>query len=217
MPADARFWNKIAPSYAKKPVAHPEAFERKIAKTIAQLPKDALVLDVGCGTGSLALRLAPYAAQVHGLDLSQEMVRIAREKTRLTCVENVSFHVGTLGSGTLGMMQLPPHSLHVVCAFSLLHFIADRGAFFEQVFSALAPGGSFISSTPCLGDSWIPYGPVLGTLHFFGQVPRIYTFSYDELAQELTRAGFVNLKCLDVGAQRGIVFCVARKPDTNAG
>ncbi len=38
------------------------------------------MLDVGCGTGSLALILAPFASHVHGLDVSGEMIRIARAK-----------------------------------------------------------------------------------------------------------------------------------------
>lgn len=80
MNADARFWDDIAESYAAKPVEDPAAFERKISFTLERMRPDDVVLDVGCGTGSLALRFAPRAAKVHGLDLSPAMVRITRGK-----------------------------------------------------------------------------------------------------------------------------------------
>lgn len=207
MPADARFWNKIAPSYAKKPVADPEAFERKIAITIAQLPQAARVLDVGCGTGSLALRLAPHAAHVHGLDVSPAMVQIAKDKARAAPIENVSFQVGTLDAA-----DFEPASLDGICAYSLLHLIEDRGALLERVHQLLKPGGFFISSTPCLGDAWIPYRPLLRAAHFLGKAPQVYTFRRQTLTDEIQRAGFVELSLPDVGAQPDIAFCVAKKP-----
>src|SRR5687767_5589866 len=90
---DATFWNRLAEKYARQPVAYPDAFERKIAITKAQMQAQDVVLDIGCGTGSLALRLAPSAARIHGLDLSSEMIRIAEGKARAQQVDNVTFHV----------------------------------------------------------------------------------------------------------------------------
>jgi hypothetical protein len=58
MTADARFWNDIADKYSRKPVEDPAAFERKIATTKGRMTRESVVLDIGCGTGSLALRLA---------------------------------------------------------------------------------------------------------------------------------------------------------------
>ena len=51
---NAAFWNKLAEKYARQPVANPAAFERKIAATQSLMTPDDVVLDVGCGTGSLA-------------------------------------------------------------------------------------------------------------------------------------------------------------------
>ncbi len=55
-------------------VANPGAFERKIEVTRARMTPTDVVLDIGCGTGSLALRLASSAAAVHGLDISGAMM-----------------------------------------------------------------------------------------------------------------------------------------------
>src|SRR4051794_25502159 len=91
---DATFWNQLAEKYAQQPVADPTAFERKIAITLSKITPRSEVLDIGCGTGSLALRLAGAAAHVHGLDYSSEMMRIARVKASAQGVANVTFHTG---------------------------------------------------------------------------------------------------------------------------
>jgi arsenite methyltransferase len=55
---DARFWNGIAEKYAAQPVANVPAFERKKAITREHLRPDSSVLELGCGTGTLALETA---------------------------------------------------------------------------------------------------------------------------------------------------------------
>src|SRR5690606_41487095 len=91
---DVRFWDKYAAKYSRQPVADPNAFERKIAITRSLLRPTDHILDVGCGTGSLSLRLAPFVAHAYGLDYSRAMVDIAREKARTLGVPNASFEVG---------------------------------------------------------------------------------------------------------------------------
>ncbi|GEM_PF-5306304 len=47
-------------------------------------------------------------------------------------------------------------SLDGLCAYSILHLLADRGTALENISRLLKPGVFFISSTACLGDAWIP-------------------------------------------------------------
>src|SRR6187551_1128783 len=88
---DVRFWDKLAVKYSRQPISDPNAFERKIAITRSLLRPTDHILDVGCGTGSLSLRLAPFVAQAYGLDFSRAMVDIARDKARTLGVTNASF------------------------------------------------------------------------------------------------------------------------------
>ncbi len=150
---NAAFWDKLAERYAAKPVDDPEAFDRKIAITVSHMTPESTVLDVGCGTGSLALRLAPHGAEVHGLDLSSEMIRIARGKAADAGVSNVTFHVGPFDDS---FTAFAPESLDGLCAYSILHLVADRAAALERIYDLIRPGGFFISSTVCLGESWVP-------------------------------------------------------------
>jgi arsenite methyltransferase len=207
--AEAAFWNDLAERYARQPLANPGAFERKIAITQARMKPTDVVLDVGCGTGSLALRLAPCAATIHGLDISNEMIRIAKDKAQAAGAANVSFHVGPFDSS---FELLEPESLDGVCAYSLLHLVEDRAAALGRIYRLLRPGGFFVSSTVCLGESWLPYRPILQVMRWLGKAPRVSSLRKRALEDELHRAGFVGLAQPDVGAESTIAFIVAEKP-----
>jgi arsenite methyltransferase len=206
--AEAAFWNDLAERYARQPVANPAAFERKIEITRALMKPTDVVLDVGCGTGSLALRLASGAATVHGLDISSEMIRIARGKAQAEGTANVDFHIGPFDSVEL----FEPESIDGVCAYSLLHLVGDLPAALGRIHRLLRPGGFFVSSTVCLGESWIPYRPILEVMRWLGKAPPVSTLRKRELEHELRRAGFAGLEQPDTGAGSTIAFIVATKP-----
>lgn len=207
--ADAVFWNKIAERYARKPVENPAAFDRKIEFTKSRMTPRSVVLDIGCGTGSLALRLAPFAAHVHGLDAASEMIRIAKGKADAQNVANVSFHTGPFDDSFAAFADA---SLDGICAYSLLHLLEDRAAALGRIHRLLKPGGFFVSSTVCLGESRIPYGPLLRAMRWIGKAPWVSVISKRTVEDEVRRAGFVDLSQPEVGAGPVIAFLVATKP-----
>lgn len=208
--ADPRFWNENAETYAARPVANPAAFDRKTDITKALIEPGHTVLDIGCGTGSFCLRLASTGAQVHGLDLSMEMVRIARGKARDAAADNVHFHTGPFDDS---FTAFEPGSLDGVFAYSLLHLVPDREAALAQMFALLRPGGYLVASTVCLGESWVPYALMLKVMQWVGKAPWVSTtLSKAQLHDDIRAAGFVDLQPHDVGQSSTTDFVVAHKP-----
>lgn len=210
MSAPASFWDGIAESYARKPVDDPAAFERKIEITRGRMNPESVVLDIGCGTGSLALRLADAGAAVHGLDVSGEMLRIARQKAAAQGADNVTFHQGLFDET---FTAFDDGGLDGLCAYSILHLVADRRAALAQVHRLLKPGGFFISSTVCLGGPRaLLFWPLLGTMRLIGKAPMVKLFTRAALVRDIADAGFIDIEQPDVGAGSTIAFIVARKP-----
>jgi len=208
MTADAKFWDGIAEKYAKQPVANPSAFERKQAVTREHLRPYSRVLEIGCGTGSLALALSPFAGQIEAWDFSAEMIRIAKHKAETQGVGNVHFHQGTLD----GAAPYAHAHFDSVLAYSILHLVPDRRHTLRAIFQLLKPGGVFISSNVCLAGGFIPYGIIIGALRWFGKAPKVYLYDRATIFRELSEAGFVEVEEKDVGAERTVAFVVAKKP-----
>lgn len=204
----AAFWDRIADDYAKKPFPKPEATERKLAITRSLLGPEARLLDLGCGTGTILLRLAPFVREGVGVDVSPAMVAIAEGKRAAAGVGNLRFQAEPAGT----LAGVPDASFDGVCAYNLLHLVPDPAALVAAVHRVLRPGGVFVSSTSCLGGVWFPpYALFLPVLRWVGKAPAVTLFTAEELRGMLTAAGFVGLEEPDVGDTAPGVFLVARK------
>lgn len=208
MTADAKFWDDIAEKYAARPVQDLSAFERKKAITRDLLRPYSNVLEIGCGTGSLALEMSRSARHVHAMDLSAEMIRIANEKKRAHGVTNVTFHQGTLDGAT----PFEPGQFDNVWAYSILHLVPDRRRTLAAIYDLLEPGGTFVSSNVCLGGTWVPYGALITVMRWFGKAPVVHSYDRETILRELREVGFVEVEEKDVGAQATVAFIVAKKP-----
>ena len=111
-----------------------------------------LVLEFGCGTGTTALKLAPFA-RAHCRDGYFQRDDRDRARRAAQGCRNAAFEVGT--------PDRAPRSdgtFDVVLGFNVLHLVEARAAALQGVHRLLKPGGLFISKTPCLKDMGIGMG-----------------------------------------------------------
>ncbi len=95
--------------------------------------------DAGCGTGALAIRLARLGYRVTGVDLSQEMLRLAQDKAR-----RAGLHIPFVQQD-MRFLTLPHPVDGVLCACDGVNYLSARDAaarFFGAAFKCLLPGGA---------------------------------------------------------------------------
>jgi ubiquinone/menaquinone biosynthesis C-methylase UbiE len=142
-------------------------WEKTLDLTRARLAPEAEVLELGCGTGSSALRIAPFVSRYTGTDDASGMMEIAREKLAETPVEGLTFDTARTGDGSL-----PEGPFDAVLAFNLLHLVPDLPATLAEAHRLLKPGGLLITKTPCLGGNrFAALWPVVGVLRLVGKAP----------------------------------------------
>ncbi|WP_421786503.1 class I SAM-dependent methyltransferase [Hyphobacterium sp.] len=202
----AKFWDRIAEKYAAQPVADEDAYQRKLAMTRALFADDFEIAEIGCGTGTTALIHAPHVAHVWAVDVSPEMIRIARAKAADQGIENVRFEVGDIetGSGDPGRFDM-------VMMHSLLHLLDDPREGIRTAWDLLKPGGYFVSSTVCLKPRIWLYGPMIALMRLFGRAPLVHFLSAPSLRQDIAAAGFDIVEAWEPKAGQS-VFIIARKP-----
>ena len=184
--SDARFWDKISRKYAKDTIADQGGYERTLERTRALLKPDHQVLELGCGTGSTALRLAGDVRSYLATDLSSGMIAIAREKLSASAIPSLSFEIATAEAPILDNVLYD-----AVLGFNYLHMVRDVPGTLRRINTLLVPGGLFISKTPCVGDM----NPLLSrvlvpSLRAIGMAPYVSVFKQADLCSLVSAAGF---------------------------
>jgi ubiquinone/menaquinone biosynthesis C-methylase UbiE len=205
---DARFWDRIARKYASDPIADMAGYERTLARARHFLKASDTALEIGCGTGTTALKLAPLVARMVASDISSEMIAIAREKASAEGCANVAFETATPDAA-----PWPDAAFDAVMAFNLLHLVAARAAALQGVHRLLKPGGLFISKTPCLSEMNPAIRLVVPLMQAIGQAPYVAFFKAEDLEQEVVAEGFEIIERDRHGThgKDARIFLVARK------
>jgi len=202
-----QFWDKVAEKYAKQPIEDEAAYQKKLAITRDYLRPDMDVLEIGCGTGSTAILHAPYVKHIRAIDFSANMIAIAKAKAKAKHIDNVTFEQATIED-----LNSPDQSLDAVLGLSILHLLRDKEAAIARVYQMLKPGGIFVTSTVCIGDtmSWFKLIAPIG--RFLGIFPFVQVLTAQALADSLIQAGF-ELDYQWQPSKGKAVFIVAKKPE----
>ena len=206
----ARFWDRIAVKYAADTIADTAGYEITLRRVQGLLSEDQDVLEIGCGTGSTALRLAPFTRRLLATDISAGMIGIAHQKLAAAPLPQLSF---ALADADTPMAIQGKYD--VVLAFNLLHLVTDLNRALELAAQTLRPGGLLISKTACISEMnpLIPY-LALPLMRAVGKAPHVLCFDAAVLQSAIARQG-MDIVSVERHGTRGKdfrVFIVARKP-----
>lgn len=169
---------------------------------LAQLQPGEVVLDLGSGGGIDVLlsakRVGP-TGKAYGLDMTDEMLALARENQKKAGVENAEFL-----KGEIEHIPLPDNAVDVIISNCVINLSADKDRVFAEAFRVLKPGGRFaVSDIVVRGavpteirrsvELWI--GCVAGAL------------AEDEYRAKLAQAGFVDIELEPTRIYRAEEMC----------
>lgn len=214
MNASAKFWNKIAGGYSRQPIADEAAYQKKLQVTREYFQPSMDVLEFGCGTGSTAIAHAPYVQHIRAIDFSSNMIAIAQAKADAQSIQNVTFEQASIDE-----LRVPDGTYNAVLGLNVLHLLENKEEAIAKVHNMLQPGGLFITSTLCLGNTMAWFKLIAPIGKALGLFPLVKVFAIKDLEKSLTDAGFA----IDYQWQAGdykspigkaeIMFIVAKKAE----
>jgi len=161
---------------------------------LAQLNPGETVLDLGSGGGIdvlLSARCVGPAGKAYGLDMTDEMLALARENQRKAGVENVEFL-----KGEIEHIPLPDNCVDVIISNCVINLSGDKDRVLREAFRVLKPGGRFaVSDVVTRGEVpeearknmllWV--GCIAGALHDHQYVAMLAQAGFDSIDVEPTR------------------------------
>ncbi|HVY93355.1 MAG TPA: arsenite methyltransferase [Bryobacteraceae bacterium] len=161
---------------------------------LAQLNPGETVLDLGSGGGIdvlLSARRVGPTGKAYGLDMTDEMLALARENQRRSGVENVEFLRGEIEN-----IPLPDNSVDVIISNCVINLSADKDRVLREAFRVLKPGGRFAVSDVVTRGAvpedvrknmmlWV--GCIAGALDDYQYVAKLARAGFENIAIEPTR------------------------------
>lgn len=186
--SDARFWDRTSRKYAKAAISDQAGYERTLDRTRALLGPNDRVLELGCGTGTTALRLASGVRDYLATDISAAMIAIAERKRAADPDPVPALAFRTATAETLAQ---EPARFDTILGFNYLHLVRDVPGTLRGIHAALALGGLFVSKTPCLGNmNALIRLVLLPAMRAIGKAPHVSVFAAADLDREIRAAGF---------------------------
>jgi arsenite methyltransferase len=177
---------------------------------VAELNEGETVLDLGSGGGIdvlLSARRVGPTGKAYGVDMTDEMLDLARRNQREAGVENVEFLRGTIEE-----VPLPDDSVDVIISNCVINLSGDKPAVFREAARVLRPGGRF-AVTDIVADPGMDEATRADMAQWTGCIAGALT--EEEFRRELEAAGFDEIEIREthrVHDQAGSAIIRARTP-----
>lgn len=159
---------------------------------MAKLNPGEVVVDLGCGGGLdvlLAAQKVGPTGKAIGIDMTTQMLELARKNAAKAGMTNVEFH-----QATIDKMPLPDQSVDCVISNCVINLAPNKQAVFREIARVLKPGGRLAVSDIALKKP-LPPDVANDLMAYVGCVAG--AISIDEYRQSLIAAGFSHVEVID--------------------
>lgn len=188
----AEYFNKIAPYYDEwyktRVGCYVDKTEKRLVFSMIKTKKGK-ALDLGCGTGNYTLELYKRGFEVVGVDISEEMLRIARKK-----LPNIKFIRADAYS-----LPFEENTFDLVLSITMFEFIHFPERVLKEIYRVLKPGGEVVIGTMNGRSLWFLFKRLKSLfVETAYRYARFYTPK--ELEELMKEAGFGDVE------SRGIIY-----------
>lgn len=177
MKSNKEFWDRLSNKYDSQVNSkYGQAYNKTIEITKKYLKNTDIVLDYACGTGITTVELSKSVKKIHAIDISEDMINVAKSKSVQKSISNIKFEVSDIYNE-----KFKENSFDVVMAFNILYFIKDIDSVLNRINKLLKPDGIFVSVTDCFGENKNFKTVVQSLLSKMGVIPYMRNIKTSEL------------------------------------
>ena len=199
-------WDKLANNFAKQDKKIQLTDNKDFVSTLKYLNINDMVLDYGCGSGTVSNAIADKVNEIQAIDISSKMIEVAKRTASERNIENINYAQTTIFDD-----KYQKESFNVILAFNILHLLEDAQNVIQRISELLIPGGLLVSATPCLGQSKTFLRILLFLATKVRIVPYIGFFKISELEGLITKENFQIVEYELLSESPPHYFIVARK------
>ena len=177
-----KYWAEGRAGFSGDRQGYATNFRNWMRSELRRLPRDATILEVGCGDGAFTKDLAEYSSDITALDISAHQIQLnARAYPDLRFLQHDVSERLPFDEGTF----------EVIWCSEVLEHLFDPGFALREMFRVMAPGGKLLVTVPYHGL----FKNVMIALfkwdeHFAPTHPHVRFFTRNTLARAAANAGF---------------------------
>lgn len=200
-------WNRLAKQYDRQVSGYDQAYKRSIQKVLQHINSTSSVLEIACGTGIISFGIAANVKKLIAVDLSEQMIAIARQKAQERGIHNLDFQVADGYA-----LQYAEASFDAILLFNVLHVVKEPDTLLREVRRLLRPDGVILTATDCYAEP-APLGirvqlVVQKLLKACGVIPYLCYYTKAGLEATIRRNGFEVIET-DIVHQAPVNYYVA--------
>ncbi len=181
---ERKYWDKFSSKFDKRKRKEWKVYESLLFNKIADdINKESTVLEVACGTGRVTIEVADQVKKVYAIDISSQMIDVARKNINEKGIDNIELSVEDAYS-----IPFDNDMFDIVICINALHNMIYPEKALSEIKRVLRPKGKLITTVVEIGS--YKFKIMMSIFKFLRNFPVFHRLNLEEFADMLSKAGF---------------------------